>query len=168
MGAAGAAADVWEAWTDPDRLLRWLGAVDGALVGSGTVVHIAMTATELPEDPATAENAATFTVLEASPPIEDNDGRLAFTFDDPADPGGVVTVTMAAEGADRCRLVLRHALAGAPDALDQCAGFDRQHVRVNRGHRHRPPRPHDRRPARAGLGAADQASRGRLLAGSGR
>lgn len=120
---AATPAEVWSAWTDPERLVRWLGAADRALVGNGTVVQIAMAATELPADPSAAENPAAFTVRESVPPGADSMGRLVFTFDDAADPGGLVTVTMVAEGDDRCRMTLQHALADAPTALEHSAGF---------------------------------------------
>jgi uncharacterized protein YndB with AHSA1/START domain len=116
-------AEVWEAWTDPDRVVRWLGAVAAPLTTVGRTVDIAMAAAEQPTDPGTAENLARFTVLEADPPAGRAAGRLVFVFDDRADPGGVVTVTMAPEGDDRCRLVLQHALAPAVTALDHVAGF---------------------------------------------
>lgn len=116
-------AQVWSAWTEPERLARWLGAVDHALAGAGAVVHMAMAQTELPDDFAAAENPTTLTVLESVAPTDGADGRLVFRFEDRADPGGVVTVTMAAAGVDRCRLVLQHALVEAPTALAYSAGF---------------------------------------------
>ncbi|MEJ7722372.1 MAG: SRPBCC domain-containing protein [Ilumatobacteraceae bacterium] len=116
-------AEVWQAWTDPERLVRWLGAVDAPMDNPGATVRVAMAATELPDDPSAAENPATFTVREAVAPSGDTEGRLVFVFDDAADPGGVVTVTMQADGDDACHLVLRQAMAAAPTALGYSSGF---------------------------------------------
>ena len=116
-------AEVWQAWTDPERLVRWLGAVDAPMDSPGATVRVAMAATELPDDPSAAENPATFTVREAVAPSGDTEGRLVFVFDDAADPGGVVTVTMQADGDDACHLVLRQAMAAAPTALGYSSGF---------------------------------------------
>jgi uncharacterized protein YndB with AHSA1/START domain len=120
---SASAADVWSAWTEPDRLARWLGAVDGSMARAGAVVRIAMSQTELPADPAAADNPATFTVHEAQPPTAENEGRLTFTFEDAADPGGVVTVLVQPVSADHCRLRLQHALAPVATALEYSSTF---------------------------------------------
>lgn len=116
-------AEVWDAWTKPERLVRWLGAVEGSLDRPGVPVRVAMTADELPSDLDEAGLLATFTVQEASPPEGERAGRLTFTFDDEADPGGTVTVLLSAVGADRCRIVLRHALKPLDTAITQAPGF---------------------------------------------
>ena len=115
--------EVWDAWTKPERLVRWLGAVQAPLDRPGVPVRVAMTADELPSDLDQAEFLATFTIQEASPPQGDRVGRLVFTFDDEADPGGTVTVLMSAVGPDRCRIVLRHALKPLDTAITKAAGF---------------------------------------------
>ena len=115
--------EVWDAWTRPERLARWLGAAEGPLDRSGNVVRMAMAAAELPDDFDAADNPVTFTVLEAVPPDDAGAGRLVLTFDDSADPGGTVTVDLASEGPGRCRLVLRHELTPRPEAITNAAGF---------------------------------------------
>ena len=115
--------EVWSAWTDPERAVRWLGALEAPLVEPGVPLRLAMAGTELPDEPSTAENAVTFTVQEAVPPQPGRDGRLVFTFDDLSDPGGLVTVTMTAVGDDRCRLVLRHAQHPSGRAIETTAGL---------------------------------------------
>lgn len=59
---AATTAEVWDAWTRPERLVRWLGAVEAPLDRVGSPVRIAMTAEELPSDLDDAELLATFTV----------------------------------------------------------------------------------------------------------
>ncbi len=76
-----------------------------------------------PIDLSAADNPVTFTVLEAVPPDDGDGGRLVLTFDDAADPGGTLTVDLASEGTDRCRLVLRHELTPRPEAIINAAGF---------------------------------------------
>jgi len=114
--------DVWSAWTEPDRVARWLGAIEAPLSTPGVQVRIAMAESELPADFDQVENPATFTVREAVAPAEGRDGRLVLTFDDRADPSGRLIVSMrAADGG--CLLTLRHALAPVAGAIDQSAGF---------------------------------------------
>ncbi len=60
--------EVWDAWTRPEQLARWLGAAEGPLDQTGNVVRMAMAAAELPDDFSAADNPVTFTVLEAVPP----------------------------------------------------------------------------------------------------
>ena len=115
--------EVWAAWTDPDRLVPWLGAIEAPLTTRGRPVRVAMAAETLPDDPAQAQNPATFTVLEADPPVDGGSARLLFTFDDVADPGGTVTVTMTPVEHRRCRLVLQHRLLARADAIANAPAF---------------------------------------------
>jgi len=71
--------EVWNAWTDPARLVRWLGAVEAPLTTPGRPVRLAMAADELPDDLSTAQNPATFTVLDAEPPANGGAARLVFS-----------------------------------------------------------------------------------------
>jgi uncharacterized protein YndB with AHSA1/START domain len=120
---AASAEEVWSAWTDPERLARWLGAVDAPLTAPGGRVHMAMAAETLPPDPGDAENPAVITVLEASPPAVGRPGRLVFRFEDASDPGGTVTVTMTPAGIARCQLQLVHALSPRDEAIEQAPAF---------------------------------------------
>ncbi len=115
--------EVWQAWTVPERLVRWLGAVEAPLDQPGVPVRLAMTAQELPADLDGVQGLATFTVLQAQPPADDVPGLLVLTFDDQADPGGTLTVLFTPVGRDRCRIVLRHALRPSAGALGQAPGF---------------------------------------------
>lgn len=103
--------EVWAAWTRPDQLLRWLGAVDGSLDRPSARVTVAMAAEELPPDPGSAENPAVFEVRSARPPVGTVPGELVLGFEDQADPAGTVVVTMAASGDTHCHVVLRHSLS---------------------------------------------------------
>lgn len=114
--------EVWSAWTEPDRAARWIGAIEAPLTTPGAVVRVAMAESEVPTDFDRVENPATFTVREADAPTEGRDGRLVLTFDDRADPGGQLTVTMRATD-DGCLLTLRHSLTQVDGAIDQAAGF---------------------------------------------
>jgi uncharacterized protein YndB with AHSA1/START domain len=42
-------SEVWSAWTEPERLARWLGAVDAPLIEPGRSVRMAMMEPVLPE-----------------------------------------------------------------------------------------------------------------------
>lgn len=120
---AATTTEVWDAWTQPDRLVRWLGAVESPLTVPGRPVRMAMAAKELPAVDEEVENLATFTVIEAEPPVGGGPARLVFTFDDAADPGGTVSVELTPVPPDRCRLALRHALVARVGALGEAPGF---------------------------------------------
>jgi len=103
--------DVWSAWTDPERAVRWLGRFESApAAGRGVPVHMGTGGDDFP---------ATFSIRELEPPH-----RLQFSWDDTHDPGGVITVTLEPSG-DGTRLTLVHELAGADTALDVAVDFGR-------------------------------------------
>lgn len=108
--------DVWSAWTEPDRLRRWLGATDVPRLGTGTTARIWLTAREVPDDPDWAP--AVVTVGEVEPPR-----LLRFGFVDASDAGGQVMVVLQPLDGGRTRLVLEHALAPVEGAIDEAPGF---------------------------------------------
>lgn len=114
--------EVWSAWTVPERLARWLGAIEAPLDTPGRPIRMAMAQPEMPADFGDIENPATFTLREAVPPADGRDGRLVLTFDDQSDPGGLLTVIMRAAGGG-CLLTLCHALAPVDGAIEEAAGF---------------------------------------------
>jgi len=88
--------DVWHAWTDPERVARWLGTASGELAEGG-VVHLRMSPPDA--DPA---DIATLVVLRC-----DAQRRLTVRWSWPGEPDSIVDLTLAPEGAGT-RLVLEH------------------------------------------------------------
>jgi len=86
--------EVWNAWTDPVRLARWLGTLDGRPL-SGDLVTVTMG--DAPRE------RATIALLEANPP---HSMDLAWTFG--GEHQSVLSLTLEAVSDTVTRLVLEH------------------------------------------------------------
>jgi hypothetical protein len=86
--------EVWRAWTEPDGLVRWLGAAESPVTGVGVPVPLNMMATQMASD---LGSRAVLTPQVVEPPAEGKE-RLQFTFEDTADPGGTVLVLLRHNG----------------------------------------------------------------------
>ena len=102
-------AELWAAWTEPDRIARWLGAsVEGGPVAPGGSFRLVWTG-----DPAGADNQVDLVVRELRPPE-----RLEWEWTIAGEPPTVLRVDFAAAGGGT-DLVLDH--RGLP--LRQYAGL---------------------------------------------
>ena len=102
------AADLWSAWTEPDRLGRWLGEVRGR-PSVGTAVELAMSPSEV----------ATVTVLSCQVPH-----RLVVMWQWDGEPDSFVDLRIDEVDSGRCRLHLEHVALDDQTALDYGRGWD--------------------------------------------
>jgi uncharacterized protein YndB with AHSA1/START domain len=105
----GTPAELWQCWTDPKRLARWLGALAGPLLPAGGPVRLV-----LGDDPG---QWADVRVLAAAPPH-----LLTLAWDIPGQPGTVLTVAFTAVAPGRTRVVVDHRGLG-PAATGYGAGW---------------------------------------------
>lgn len=68
--------EVWRAWTEPDGLVRWLGAAESPVTGVGVPVPLNMMATQMAPD---LGSRAVLTPQVVEPPAEGKE-RLQFTW----------------------------------------------------------------------------------------
>jgi uncharacterized protein YndB with AHSA1/START domain len=93
-------AEVWSAWTDPDRLARWLGRLAGPLAADRTRMRFG-------DEP---DQWADLTVLELQEP-----SRLTLLWSFPGASDSVLEVAIAPLGDGRTRVVVEHRGLGAMD-----------------------------------------------------
>jgi uncharacterized protein YndB with AHSA1/START domain len=86
--------DVWDAWTDPDRLARWLTKIEGDLREGATVI-LSMSDTE----------KVSCQIVRCEPPH-----RLTITWSLPDEPDSAVELRLSPDGTDHTatRLELEH------------------------------------------------------------
>lgn len=99
--------DLWAAVTDPARLARWLGAVEGAPAGVGDAFRVDLGDRDLVD----------LVVTACSP------GRVACRWRYPGEPDSEVVVAVAPDGPGS-RLTLTHARLAAAAALDYGGGWE--------------------------------------------
>lgn len=102
--------DVWDAWTNPERLARWIGMVSGEL-REGGAVQLCMT----PPD----KNIATLEVLRCEAPR-----RLVVRWTWPGEADSVVELALAPNGADRTALTIEHVALVGQKAVDYGGGWE--------------------------------------------
>jgi uncharacterized protein YndB with AHSA1/START domain len=104
---AAPVADVWDAWTDPERASRWLGAVSGDLRAGGEALLVMTEDIKVP---------CRITVCD--PPH-----RLAVTWRHPGEPESAAEIRLRADG-DGTILELEHARLRAADAVGYGYGWE--------------------------------------------
>jgi uncharacterized protein YndB with AHSA1/START domain len=92
---AASAGELWQAWTDPVRLARWLGPPTGPLLDTIGPVRL-----RLGDDP---DQWADVRVLRAEEPR-----LLELAWDFPGQSGSVLRIEIAAAAAGRTRLIIDH------------------------------------------------------------
>ena len=92
---AASPAEMWQAWTDPIRLTRWLGHPAGSLLGAAAPVRL-----RLGDDP---DQWADVRVLRAVEPR-----LLELAWDFPGQSGSVLRVEIVPIAAGQSRLIIDH------------------------------------------------------------
>jgi uncharacterized protein YndB with AHSA1/START domain len=100
-------ADVWDAWTNPERTRRWLGAVSGELRQGGEALLMM-----------TEEITVPCRITACDPPR-----RLAVTWCHPGEPESAAEIRLRADG-DGTILELEHARLRAADAAGYGYGWE--------------------------------------------
>jgi uncharacterized protein YndB with AHSA1/START domain len=89
------AEELWECWTDPTRLARWLGQPDGPVLGATEPARMVMGDGE--------DQWVRIQVLEADPPK-----TLSFVWEFPGETDTRLRIELVVVGPRRTRLVLDH------------------------------------------------------------
>ncbi len=106
---AAPVADVWDAWTNPDRTIRWLGAISGELREGGEAL-LAMT----------EDIKVPCRITACDPPR-----RLAVTWRHPGEPESAAEIRLRPDGdGDGTILELEHARLRAGDAAGYGYGWE--------------------------------------------
>ena len=100
-------ADVWDAWTNPERTARWLGAVSGELREGGEALLVMTEDVKVP-----------CRITACDPPR-----RLAVTWRHPGEPESAAEIRLRADG-DGTILELEHARLRAGDAVGYGYGWE--------------------------------------------
>ncbi|GAA1611738.1 hypothetical protein GCM10009789_77620 [Kribbella sancticallisti] len=100
-------AELWSAWTEPERIARWLGEITGDRVLGGEI-RLTMTPQDIP-------------VLRIEACEEPH--RLVVTWSTPTEPNSQVELLLESEG-DTTLLTLRHAVTGEERAAGLGYGWE--------------------------------------------
>ncbi len=87
--------ELWQAWTSPERLARWLGTPAGPILHANGPTRITMGDA--------ADDWVDVEVLHAEPPY-----LLELSWEFAGEPAGVLRVELVAAGDGRTRLILDH------------------------------------------------------------
>jgi uncharacterized protein YndB with AHSA1/START domain len=104
---AAPAADVWDAWTNPERAARWLGAISGELREGGEALLVMSDDIKVP-----------CRITACDPPR-----RLAVTWRHPGEPPSAAEIRLR-EDAEGTVLELEHARLRADDAVGYGYGWE--------------------------------------------
>jgi uncharacterized protein YndB with AHSA1/START domain len=102
--------DLWEAWTDPDRLARWLGVISGER-REGGALELCMR----PPD----RDIARLVVMRCDRPH-----RLVVGWSWPGEPDSIVDLRLVADGPERSVLTLEHLQVADPTAVQYGSGWE--------------------------------------------
>lgn len=102
--------DAWNACTDPERLQRWLGAVEGERREGGVVTL------QMADGP---NETATLTIVRCDAPR-----RLVVRWDWPGEPESIVELNLAPMPDGGASLALRHAALDRQNAVAYGAGWE--------------------------------------------
>ena len=104
---AAPAADVWDAWTNPERTARWLGVISGELRAGGEALLVMTEDVKVP-----------CRITACDPPR-----RLAVTWRHPGEPESAAEIRLRPDG-DGTILELEHARLRAGDAAGYGYGWE--------------------------------------------
>jgi uncharacterized protein YndB with AHSA1/START domain len=116
---ATAVEDLWAAWTDPERLSRWLGRPDGDLREGGELRLWMGGPTDVALPEGVTEDVAHVSILHCAEPE-----RLTVRWAWGSEAPSVVEIRLAALAADRSRLELEHLVLDRESATGYGAGWE--------------------------------------------